>query len=76
MFHYLRFIISIQRFVDLYPCKSTGTKEKAQHILQHCGRFGTPLQILSDAGTQFLNELVDELLKIMGPEKIEGLPGS
>jgi hypothetical protein len=69
-------IDNFTRFVDLYPCKSTGAKEAAQHILQHCGRFGTPLQILSDAGTQFLNELVDELLEIMGPEKIEGLPGS
>jgi hypothetical protein len=76
-FVYVLVIIdNFTRFVDLYPCVSTGAKEAAQNILQHCGRFGTPLQILSDAGTQFLNELVDELLVILGPEKIEGLPGS
>jgi hypothetical protein len=76
-FVYILVIIdNFTRFIDLYPCVSTGAKEAASHILQHCGRFGTPLQILSDAGTQFLNELVDELLVILGPEKIEGLPGS
>jgi hypothetical protein len=69
-------IDNFTRFIDLYPCHSTGAKEAASHIIQHCGRFGTPHQILSDAGTQFLNELMTELLKILGPEKIEGLPGS
>jgi len=69
-------IDNFTRFIDLYPCRSTGAKEAASHILQHCGRFGTTHQILSDAGTKFLNELMAALLEILGPEKIEGLPGS
>ena len=35
-------------------------------LLQHVGTFGTPSQILTDNGTQFVNELVEELFKVFG----------
>ncbi len=76
-YYYVLVIIdNFTRFIELYPRRSTGGREAARYVLQHCGRFGTPHQILSDAGTQFLNEVVESLLEILGPEKIEGLPGS
>jgi hypothetical protein len=39
-------------------------------MLQHVGTFGTPSQILTDNGTQFVNELVAELLKIIGVQHL------
>jgi hypothetical protein len=39
-------------------------------MIQHVGTFGTPSQILTDNGTQFVNELVSELLKIIGVQHL------
>ena len=45
-------------------------------MMQHVGIFGTPSQILTDNGTQFVNELVTELLKIIGVQHLTILPYS
>jgi transposase InsO family protein len=37
--------------------------------MQHCGRFGVPNTIRSDRGSQFVNELIAELCKLMGTEQ-------
>ncbi len=64
------------RFVELYPTVSTGAEEAARHLRVHCGRYGTPHQIFSDRGSQFINEVVEILMILMGVEKIEGTPYS
>jgi hypothetical protein len=45
-------------------------------MMQHVGTFGTPSQILTNNGTQFASELVDELLKIIGVQHLTILPYS
>jgi len=50
------------RFVELYPCVSTGAEEAAKYLRVHCGRYGTPHQIMSDRGSQLKNEVVGNLI--------------
>ena len=69
-------ICCFTRWVSLYPIKSTSAEDCVDALLQHVGTFGTPSQILSDKGTQFINKLVSELIKIMGPQHITTLPYS
>lgn len=61
-FKYIIVIIdSFTRFIELYKAKDLTGSTAAQVVLQHVGRYGTPMTILSDNGTQFKNELVSAL---------------
>ncbi len=46
-----------------YLVKYTTAQSCVDAMMQHVGTFGTPRQILTDNGIQFVNELVAELLK-------------
>jgi transposase InsO family protein len=48
--HVLAIIDVFTRWIELYSVKSTQAEETADCLLQHIGRFGSPLQILSDNG--------------------------
>ena len=62
----LTVICCFTRWVSLYPLKDLTAKSCAECLLQHVGTFGTPSRIVTDNGTQFKNELVEELLKLLG----------
>jgi hypothetical protein len=64
------------RFVQLYSTKTVEGKEAAERLLWYCATFGTPSQIFSDNGTQFVNELVTSLCDLLHCDKIEGFPYS
>ena len=66
----LAIICCFTRWVSLYPTKDTTAKSCVDAMLQHVGTFGTPSQIITDNGTQFVNELVTELLKIIGVQHL------
>ena len=69
-----RFILVIiccfTRWVSLYPIKDTTAEACLEPLLHHVGTFGTPSQILTDNGTQFVNELIKELLKVLGVQHL------
>ena len=69
-------ICCFTRWVSLYPIKDTTAQSCVDAMIQHVGIFGTPSQILTDNGTQFVNELVAELLKIIGVQHLTILPYS
>lgn len=69
-------IDAFSRFVELYPCVSTTAMEAAERLCEHTGRYGTPLQILSDGGSQFLNDTVQALSKLLGVSYIKATPYS
>jgi hypothetical protein len=50
------------------PIKTKSAVEIAEHLLQYICLFGPPKVLLSDQGTEFLNKVVDELLKTSGVE--------
>ena len=68
-----RYIVCIidcfSRFVTLHPAENTTALDAAKALLQHIGIFGIPCQLLSDNGTQYANETIAELTKLMGVDQ-------
>ena len=56
------------RFVELYAVRDVGAVEAARALLQQVGRYGAPQFIRSDRGSQFVNETIEQLLKLVGTE--------
>ena len=66
---YLIAIIDIfSRFLELYPAVDATALSAADAILQHTGRYGTPSLLISDAGSQYVNEVISQYLSLMGTD--------
>ena len=63
-------IDSFTRWVELYPCPSANAAEAVKALLSYIKTFGQPSQLLSDNGTQYANQVVEELCAILGTEHI------
>ena len=56
--HIVNIIDGFTRWVELYAVPDTTAETAAKiALLDWVGRFGVPLQIMTDGGTQFVNEL-------------------
>lgn len=76
-YEYILVVIdNFSRFVELYPITTVGAQEAAERLLEYVSRYGQPLQILSDGGTQFLNDTVQELCKLLQVTTIVATPYS
>ncbi len=53
------------RFVELYPVSDTSAILCARALLSHVCRYGTPMTIRSDRGTQFVNGIISQLLSLL-----------
>ncbi len=53
------------RFVELYPVSDTSAIPCARALLSHVCRYGTPMTIRSDRGTQFVNGIISQLLSLL-----------
>ena len=69
-------ICNFSRWVMCYPVRNLGAEDCAWALLQHFGIFGMAKEIFSDNGTQFCNQIIDELVKIVGAEHITTTPYS
>ena len=56
------------RFLELYPAVDTSAISAADAILQHIGRYGVPSLLISDAGSQYVNEVISQYLSLMGTD--------
>jgi hypothetical protein len=56
------------RYVELYALKDLTAETACHCLLQHIGRYGAPTKLRSDNGSQFVNEIIAELLRIVGTE--------
>jgi hypothetical protein len=65
----LCFIDAFTRFCFLVPTKSLNAVEAADALLLVVGLFGTPRAFKSDHGTQFDNQIVRNLFKLMGAKQ-------
>jgi len=63
------------RYVLLYAAKDLTAISAAKALLQWLALFGTPQQLLSDMGSQYITQIIDELLKYVGTEKLDTMPG-
>ena len=64
-------IDAFSRFVLVRAIPDTTAKEAINGLLEWIGIFGIPSAVVSDNGTQFANELVDDLLEILAAENIK-----
>ena len=68
--HILVMIDCFSRWIELVPLRTTKAEEAAQALIAFLGRYGDPETILSDRGTQFVNNIVDDLIqKLAGFQK-------
>lgn len=58
------------RTLELYPTKSTEADEAAQFLIEFISRYGTPDEVLSDRGSQFVNSVIDTALQTLGVEHL------
>ena len=67
------YIISVidhfSRFIELYAVKDLSAITFASCLLDWVGRYGAPSELLSDQGTNFANEIIQELCRIIGTDK-------
>ncbi len=76
-FQYILVIVDcFTRFTELYPLKTVNAKEAALNLLKHIGRYGCPEELLSDGGTQFANETIEEFALLMGTDQFITTPNS
>jgi hypothetical protein len=64
------------RFVELVATKSTDAATAAKELTKHIGRYGTPITIRTDNGTQFCNKIFKRLYELMGIKRIKITPYS
>jgi len=65
-----KYIIAIidcfSRFLELHPAKDATAAAAAEALFQSFGRFGTPQEILSDNGSQYVNEVITQFAEHTG----------
>lgn len=69
---YSRILVIIEymtKVVRLYPMKTKRASEVAEHLWTWITEFGPPKFILSDQGTEFVNETITALLDKVGTER-------
>ena len=52
------------RWTELYPLKTLEASEAAENVYHYFNTYGTPATLQSDQGTQFLNNILNELLTL------------
>jgi transposase InsO family protein len=62
----LAIIDNFSRYLTLHPIPDTKVKDAARALLRHIAMFGSPNQVTSDQGSQFVNYMVEELLILLG----------
>jgi hypothetical protein len=58
------------RFIELYSAPDATAASAVKALIQNMGRFGSPSQILSDKGPQFVNALIKQYLEYVGTEHV------
>jgi transposase InsO family protein len=64
-------IDTFTRYLELYACSAIDGKTVVLALLQHVGRYGVPTCIQSDRGPEFVNELIEEFVKVIGTEHVK-----
>ena len=63
-------IDNFSRFVELYPVPNAGAEYAATTLVSHIGRYGAPAHLHSDGGKQFVNNILAELILLVGTEHV------
>ena len=63
--HLIVIIDTFSRHVELYKCKDLTTTSAVEALVDWVCRFGAPAEIVSDNGSQYVAELIKELIKFL-----------
>ena len=74
--HILVIIDVFSRFVELVPCKDVTAASATKALLAHIGRYGSPAEVLTDNGSQFIADVTQQLLKVLDILPLTILPYS
>ena len=69
--HLIVIIDTFSRHVELYKCKDLTTTSAVEALVDWVCRFGAPAEIVSDNGSQYVAELIEELMEFL---QIDHLP--
>lgn len=61
-------IDAFTRFSELYAVKSAGAEDAARCLIDFVGRYGAPEQIVSDNGTEFINDTIKTVMIMTGTD--------
>lgn len=61
-------IDAFTRFTELYAVKNAGAEESARCLLDFIGRYGAPEQIVSDNGSEFVNDAIAAIMIMTGTD--------
>ena len=64
--HILVIICCFSRWVELIPLKTLEMNPTKKELIKYFGRYGEPGQVLTDGGSQFSNEEIKELIRLVG----------
>ena len=59
--HIIVIIDHFSRYIELFPSKDVSAKSASNALHQHICRFGVPMELVTDQGTQFLNETLTNI---------------
>ncbi|RDD35996.1 Retrovirus-related Pol polyprotein from transposon 17.6 [Trichoplax sp. H2] len=62
------------RYPEAFPLAKANGRSIAKELGHYFSRFGIPKEILTDQGTEFLNEVLDELYQVLGIERLKTTP--
>jgi hypothetical protein len=62
----LTIIDKFTRHTELYAIKAVTGLATAPCLLDHIGRYGAPISIQSDNGSQFVNDIIENLMRLVG----------
>ena len=62
--HVVCIIDRCTRYVTLHAVKSTSAEDAARALIAHMAIFGNPATITTDRGSQFVNEIIDDVCKL------------
>ena len=66
--HILAIIDNFSRYIGLYALTGASADEVAHGMMTHIGIFGCPQIIQTDNGNEFDNQIIEELVKLIGTE--------
>ena len=70
------FIDVFSRFIELFAVRDLTAATAAKRVMKFTGRYGIPSQILTDNGTQYINELANQIYDCMWTNHISIMPYS
>ena len=74
--HIIVIIDVFSRFVELYKCKDCSAASAVESIFDYVGRYGSPAQILTDNGAQYISDMTEQLCNLIDTDHTTILPYS